>query len=72
VAKVLIIPYLPSGRIKNFMESIISGDYSHPIFLSWSISKSIAKRTNNEPIMKIRSERAARITNISVSLISLR
>jgi len=39
----------------------------HPIFLSCSISKSIAKSKNNEPMMNMRSESAARMTNISVS-----
>jgi hypothetical protein len=47
-------------------------EHYHTIFFSCSISKSIAKSKNNDPMMNMRSERAPRITNISVAFIMLR
>jgi hypothetical protein len=70
------VPYRFSPEPKKYIPAIsfISGlfYYNHPIVFSCSISKSMAKRTNRAPMMNIRSDRAARITKISVSLISLR
>jgi hypothetical protein len=48
------------------------GEHYHPVFLSCSMSKSIAKSRNSDPMMNMRSERAPRITNISVSFMRLR
>jgi hypothetical protein len=42
-------------------------EYYHPIFLSCSISKSIAKSKNIEPVKNRRRERAARINKSASS-----